>query len=172
MLKPKDRPILRSDDEIVAAMDAWGPQVFRFALVSTGSVSDAEDIYQDVFLRYATDGTPFADDAHRRAWLLHVTANRCRDLHRSPWHRRRADPRVLDSLPDPDYDDPAGELERDDLWRVVERLAPKERAAVHLVYGEGFSCTEAADILKTQPSTLRTRLQRAREHLRAMLQTP
>ena len=30
------------------------------------------------------------DDEHLKAWLLHVTVNCCNDLHRSPWHRKRA----------------------------------------------------------------------------------
>lgn len=163
------RPIVRSDREIAAAMETWGAAVYRFALVSTGSPFDADDVYQDVFLRFATDGTVFADDAHLRSWLLRVTANRCRDLHRTPWRRRSTDPRVLETLEGTDEQTLLDSLAQRDLWRAVERLAPKERSAVHLVYGEGLSCEQAAQILGVRSSTLRTRLQRARAHLKNLL---
>lgn len=169
MRQAKTRPILRSDAEIASAMDTWGTAVYRLALVATGSRADADDVYQDVFLRYAMDATVYEDPSHLRAWLLRVTANRCRDIHRAPWHRRWVGPEALDGMLDEEVPDPAVALEYQDLWQAVERLAPKERAAIHLVYGEGLSCNEAADILKTQPSTLRTRLQRARNHLKTLL---
>lgn len=169
MRQAKPRPIVRSDAEISSAMGAWGPTVYRFALVTTGSRADADDVYQDVFLRFAMDATVYESPSHLRAWLLRVAANRCRDMRRAPWHRRWAGPDALEHLVAENDPDPAATLEYRDLWRAVERLAPKEREAIHLVYGEGFSCNEAADILKTRPSTLRTRLQRARNHLKALL---
>ncbi len=169
MRQAKARPIVRSDAEIASAMGSWGKTVYRFALVATGSRADADDVYQDVFLRFAMDGTLHEDPSHLRAWLLRVTANRCHDIRRTPWHRRWVGPDALDGLPAEDGSDPVSALEYQDLWQAVERLVPKEREAIHLVYGEGLSCNEAADILKTQPSTLRTRLQRARDHLKTML---
>ena len=44
---------LRSDAFLKRTMDAWGDTVYRVALAQTGSPSDADDVYQDVFLRAA-----------------------------------------------------------------------------------------------------------------------
>lgn len=42
---------LRSDAFLLEAMDAWGDVVYRVALAQTGSPSDADDVFQDVFMR-------------------------------------------------------------------------------------------------------------------------
>ena len=76
---------MRDKAELCAAMDAHGGMVYRLALCRLGSRSDAEDVYQDVFLRLFQDETCFTDDAHLRAWLIRVTLNDCRDLRRSAW---------------------------------------------------------------------------------------
>ena len=78
---------MRDKAELCAAMDAHGGMVYRLALCRLGSRSDAEDVYQDVFLRLFQDETCFTDDAHLRAWLIRVTLNDCRDLRRSAWFR-------------------------------------------------------------------------------------
>ena len=65
------------------AMEAHGPAVYRLALCRTQSVPDAEDVYQDVFLRLLNqrDG-PAWEPEHLKAWLLRTALNRCADLHR------------------------------------------------------------------------------------------
>ena len=70
------------------AMADWGDAVYRLALGQTRSRADAEDVYQDVFLRLLDSGTAFESPEHLKAWLLRVTVNRCRDLARSGWKRR------------------------------------------------------------------------------------
>ena len=71
---------LRSDAFLLEAMDAWGDVVYRVALAQTGSPSDADDVFQDVFMRLLEHDTAFESDEHLKAWLLRVTVNRCRDL--------------------------------------------------------------------------------------------
>ena len=79
---------LRSDAFLLEAMDAWGDVVYRVALAQTGSPSDADDVFQDVFMRLLEHDTAFESDEHLKAWLLRVTVNRCRDLARLTWNRR------------------------------------------------------------------------------------
>ena len=67
-----ERP-LRPDAFIRQAMGAWGGSVWRLALAQTGSKEDAEDVYQDVFLRLAQSATEFSSQEHLKAWLLRVT---------------------------------------------------------------------------------------------------
>ena len=45
--------------------------------------SDTEDVFQDVFLKYALFSEPFQSEEHKKAWLIRVTVNRCKDLLRS-----------------------------------------------------------------------------------------
>ncbi len=80
--------VVRSDAFLRSAMGDWGPTVYGLALARTCSPTDAQDVYQDVFVRLATDGTEFSDGEHLKAWLVRVTLNRCLAPARSPWRRR------------------------------------------------------------------------------------
>ena len=74
--------------DTTGAVDRWGPAVYRLACAVTGSRSDADDVFQEVFLRYHRAAPDFANPAHEKAWLLRVTVNRCKSLLSSPWRKR------------------------------------------------------------------------------------
>ncbi len=74
-----------------SAMERWGDTVLRLATSRMGSVADAEDVFQTVFMRLLQSRERFTDDEHLKAWLLRVTINCCNDVHRSPWSKRRAE---------------------------------------------------------------------------------
>ena len=155
---------LRSDAFLLEAMDAWGDVVYRVALAQTGSPSDADDVFQDVFMRLLENDTAFESDEHLKAWLLRVTVNRCRDLARLTWNRRTEGfTREHADIPAPDAFDA-------DIWEVVGALPPDLRIPVHLFYVEGYATEEIARITGCRPSTVRPRLHRARQQLRSMLE--
>ena len=110
------------------AMEHHGDMVYRLALCRMQSVQDAEDVYQDVFMRLYGDATEFTSSEHLKAWLLRVTINRCRDLAKSNWNRHTV-------AFDPVRDDIA-ELVRDprdaDVWDAVGQLPDNLRSSVHL----------------------------------------
>ena len=62
------------------AMEHHGAAVYRLALCRMQSVQDAEDVYQDVFLRLLGQEASAWDGEHLRAWLLRVTVNKCKNL--------------------------------------------------------------------------------------------
>ena len=158
---------LRSDAFIRQAMAAWGGSPWRLALAQTGSKEDAEDVYQDVFLRLAQNTTEFSGQEHLKAWLLRVAVNRCHDVARL---RSRRPSVPLDSMPFEPVD--AGPLSPDEvraLWEAVGELSESKRIVIHLYYQEGYSGKEIAEVLGIEPSTVRTRLQRARAQLRTSL---
>lgn len=163
-----NRKVVRDDAFVQRAMCEHGASVLRLALAQTGSRADAEDVYQDVFLALACDGTAFADDEHLHAWLLRVTLNRCRDLARS-WWRRNA--HSLDALPVEVADagaDNAGPTSAE-LWAAVQRLPERYRAVVHLRYVDRLPMDKIAEACNVSESTVRTRLSRASQKLRAYL---
>ena len=140
------------------AMADWGDAVYRLALGQTRSRADAEDVYQDVFLRLLDSGTAFESPEHLKAWLLRVTVNRCRDLARSGWKRRTV-------ALDPEWDAPDSPARDDEdaaVWDAVGQLPEQQRTAVHLHYVEGYSTEEIASALDCRPATARTWLFRAR----------
>lgn len=73
-----------TDQEIFLrnAMETHGDAVYRLALCRLQNTADAEDVYQDVFLRLLGQPAESWDGEHLKAWLLRTALNRCADLHR------------------------------------------------------------------------------------------
>ena len=142
------------------AMEHHGAAVYRLALCRMQSVQDAEDVYQDVFLRLLGQEASAWDGEHLRAWLLRCTVNRCHDLHR---FRLRRPVLALADLPETAAEADSGAAE---LWDAVARLPEKLRVPIHLYYAEGYSTEELLDI---PAATVRTRLRRARKRLKDLL---
>lgn len=151
---------LRSEAFLAAAMEDCGDAVYRLALCRLGSRADAEDVYQEVFLRLLRDTTDFRDAEHLKAWLLRVAMQRCTDLRRAAWFQHTA---PLEAAPDaaaPEPDD------HSDLWQAVRALPDELRTVVWLHYVEGYTADEIAGIAGCRPATVRTRLHRARKRLK------
>nr|WP_297180019.1 RNA polymerase sigma factor [uncultured Agathobaculum sp.] len=138
----------------------YGGTVYRLAYAQTRSRHDADDIFQEVFLRVAQHRPVFDSDGHAKAWLLRVTLNCLKSHWRAAW--RRHDVPLDERIPFPAPEERA-------LDDALRRLAPKYRAAVHLFYYEGYSAEEIARMTGEKPSTIRTRLTRARAQLREIL---
>ena len=68
----------RSGDE--AVVEEYGPAVYRLAFAQLRSKPDAEDVFQEVFLRYVDKAPVFQSQDHEKAWFLRVTLNCCKDL--------------------------------------------------------------------------------------------
>ena len=151
-----------TEREFTAAAERHLDMVYRIALNYFRVPADAEDAAQTVMLRlWQTDGD-FADDDHLRYWLVRVTLNVCRDVSRSFWRRRTV---PLESCREPALDDSAHQR----LYQEVMALPAKYRLPLYLYYYEGYSVAEVGELLGLKPSTVQTRLARAREKLRGSL---
>ena len=64
---------LRTNDSVDEILETYGKMVYRLAYARTKSRYDADDVMQEVFLRYIRCGQTFADEGHRRAWLIRAT---------------------------------------------------------------------------------------------------
>ena len=145
-----------SASELEEVMGRYQTMVFRLAYSYTRSRSDAQDLCQEVFLRYFCSRPPFASEEHRRAWLLRVTVNRCK-THLTSWWVRRTVP-LDDRIPMPEPEPLA-------LDEALRQLAEKDRLVIHLFYYEECSTREIARMMRTTEGAVRTRLTRARQCL-------
>lgn len=149
-----------SEAEFDAALAQYGDTVYRLAFAYTRNRADADDVFQEVFLRYFRRAPAFETEEHRKAWLLRVTINRaksclsCRVLHGPP----QAEGAVPFSAP--------ASME---LHEALSKLAPKYRTVIHLFYYEGYTAEEIGALLHRKPSTVRTQLTRARSRLADLL---
>ena len=151
-----------TEQAFTAAAEQHLDMVYRIALNCLRVPADAEDAAQTVLLRLWQSDTEFAGGEHLRYWLARVTVNVCRDMARSPWRRRTVS---LEACREPVFQDP----EHRELYEAVMALPAKYRLPLYLYYYEGYSVAEAAELLGLNPSTVQTRLARAREKLKIRL---
>ena len=144
-----------------AAVERWGDMVWRLALARTANVHDAQDVFQEVFLRYFRHEDRLPSDEHRKAWLIRCTVNRARSLLASPWRRRTV---PLDTAAQIGVAD-----EYREVYSAVLALPEKYRAAIHLYYFEGLTTAEIARYLGVAQGTVRSQLSRGRALLREAL---
>ena len=144
-----------------AAVERWGDMVWRLALARTANVHDAQDVFQEVFLRYFRHEDRFQSDEHRKAWLIRCTVDRAKSLLTSPWRRRTV---PLDTAAQIGVAD-----EYREVYSAVLALPAKYRAPIHLYYFEGLTTAEIARYLGVAQGTVRSQLSRGRALLREAL---
>lgn len=135
--------------------------VYRLAFSQVKNVQDAEDIYQETFIRFIRKQPLFESLEHERAWFIRVTTNLCKNLWKSAWRQKTVSMEGLE--------EPSIMFEEESLVETVKRLPGKYRAVVHLFYYEEMSVEEIAEALKLKSSNVRTRLTRARKMLKEWL---
>jgi RNA polymerase sigma-70 factor (ECF subfamily) len=134
-----------------------------------GNRTEAEDVAQEALLRVWTNAPRWQPVAKFRTWLTRIVINLCLDRkRRAPWVALEA----AGELADPARD-PAAQYENNERERLVAdavgQLPIRQRAAIVLVYREGMSHAEAAEILDTTVSAVETLLARGKTALRRTL---
>ena len=139
--------------------------LFKLAYQLTGSVSDAEDVVQDVFLKIYD--VPSERLAEPKAYLCKMVANRCRDLNKSA--RKKREEYFGEWLPEPllsSDEDLSEAVARDDLLSyamlvLLERLSPTERVVFVLREALGFEYREIAGLIDKSEVNCRKLFSRA-----------
>lgn len=157
----------RAFDEIVTR---YGPMALRVAARMAPDRQSAEDIAQEAMVRIWRRADEFDGRRARfTTWLYRIVVNLCIDL------RRRPQPMALPEDFDP-IDPAAGAAEKVEvderraaLVKAIEELPSGQRAALTLVYDEGLSGAEAAQVLGVSTKAVERLLARARARLRELL---
>ena len=153
-----------TEEFLARAMDLYGDSVYRLALCRLQSVCDAEDVYQDCFLRfYQQSGADSWESERIKAWLLRVAINRCRDYGRSRANHKLIS---LDDAPVPCVDNVEAAVT---AWDAVSHLPEKQRIIFHLYYSEGYKAKEIKELMGISTYSVRTNLDKARNALRKEL---
>lgn len=149
------------ESELEDVFERYGNTVYRLAFTYARSKADADDIFQEVFLRYYRRAPAFESEEHRKAWLLRVTINRAKSC---------LSRRVLHGPPQAEGAVPFSVPASMELHEALSKLAPKYRTVIHLFYYEGYTAEEIGALLRQKPATVRTQLTRARRRLASLLQ--
>lgn len=155
---------LRTGGEMDSILDHYQDMVYGLALARTGSRTDADDVFQEVFLAYHQCGKTFRDEEHRKAWLLRTTVNQCRRVTSSSWRRKTVPLSEREDVP-VQFQEP----EENQVWEALQSLSEDYRLPLYLFYFQGLSTREIAKALAVRPGTVRMRLTRGRDQLRETL---
>ena len=146
--------------------------VYRLALSILDDPDEADDATQEVFLAALRSLDSFRGDSSIKTWLFSITINLCRSRLQRGKSRARLR-QILQSLFRSNPTHPESEAvqhEADsELWRAVHALNEKHRIPVILRYYHGLPVAEIAEILGIPVGTVHSRLNHARERLRARL---
>ena len=170
-------------EELVRHYDG---RVLRLAMHLTDSTEDAQDIYQETFLRAYRNIERFRFECSFYTWIYRIVTNLCCDYlrhkqfrnrfaysERSPGEDEREDT-VLERASDqragasPERAALNGEL-RKQILRALNKLSVRERLVFELRHYEGLKLQTVASILNTTENTVKTMLFRATQKLRLRL---
>lgn len=152
-------------DELVSHL----PALRAFALSLTRNRATADDMMQDTVLKAWTNMDKFKAGTNMRAWLFTILRNNFYSSRRK-LNREVADVDNVfsDTLSvKPDHD---GRLQMTDFKKAFNQLPDEQREALILVGVSGFSYDEAADTCGVATGTIKSRVNRARARLTALLE--
>lgn len=147
---------------VVSAIEKYADMVRRVCFMYLKNRDDVEDIFQDVFLQLYKYDKGFDNEEHEKAWLLRVSINKCKDLHKS-FFKSRVCP--LDEL-----DIPFEDAYENEVIHEVLALPKKYKDAIYLFYFEGYSVPEISKILGVGANTVYSHLHRAKRMLKDKLE--
>ncbi|MBS5734041.1 MAG: RNA polymerase sigma factor [Clostridiales bacterium] len=154
---------MRSEEQVNRAIDVYADTVKRICILHLKNTSDTEDIFQEVFLKYALTSVSFESEEHEKAWLIRVTINQCKDWMKRIFHRQTIRIDDVIALPAEQKEDYS------DVLYAVLSLPQKYKDVVYLYYYEGYSAVEIGKMLGKNTNTIYTLLSRAKDKLREKL---
>jgi RNA polymerase sigma-70 factor, ECF subfamily len=159
---------------------AWEPlvlahqeAVFRLSYLLLGDPDDAEDVAQETFLRAWNHLERFDATRPLRPWLLSIASNLASNRRRSAGRYFAALTRAFRNEPavsSSTEEKSTRHMEASDLWKAVQNLSVLDQQVIYLRYFLDLPVTETAQALKVAEGTVKSRLSRALERLRGIIQ--
>ncbi|BCJ94926.1 DNA-directed RNA polymerase sigma-70 factor [Anaerocolumna cellulosilytica] len=151
-----------NDITIDNIIEKYSSMVYKLAYARTRNREDADDIFQEVFLRYIRKQPKFEKEEHEKAWFIRVTINCFNSFWKNSFRTH--------TVP-LDMDFPINKTEDQiirgyTLEEYLAKLPPVYRIAIHLFYYEDMSTAQISELLNRKESTIRMQLTRARRLLR------
>ncbi|MGB4589951.1 MAG: sigma-70 family RNA polymerase sigma factor [Clostridiaceae bacterium] len=152
---------MRYDPMIERVINEYSDMVYKLAYARTKNKYDAEDVLQEVFLRYIRRKPVFQNGEHEKAWLLRVTINCSKNLFASFTRNRTI------SL----IDNQIGVTDEERvLSEFLAKLPVKYLTIIHLFYEEDLKILDIARLLDLKESTVKMQLTRARRLLKEYIE--
>ncbi|CUH50923.1 RNA polymerase sigma-70 factor, ECF subfamily [Shimia marina] len=152
--------------EVEAGLPQIFPRVWRYAYSLSGTRDGADDLAQAACLRAMERARQFQSGTHLDRWVFRITRNLWVSELRKAQVRKQGGLSVVDAeeIADPGQN-PERDYDRREVLQAVLDLPEAQRETVFLVYIEGYSYKEAAELLEIPLATVMSRLATARGRL-------
>lgn len=152
---------MQRDTYLKQTIEEYADTVYRIALTRCKSIETAEDIFQEVFMRFSEKNPKFESKEHEKAWFIRVTINLTKNIKESAWNKKvvRLDENIVFNT-----------KEENDVYGVVCNLPQNYRTVIYLLYYEGYKVNEISKFMNKPEGTIKTWLFRAREILKQELE--
>jgi RNA polymerase sigma-70 factor (ECF subfamily) len=162
-------------DDGLSAFVPVRPRLFGIAYRMLGSAAEAEDIVQDVWLRWQSTNRKVVENPP--AFLATTTTRLCINVSQSAHTRRETYvgtwlPEPVDTTSDPGIGAERSEALKLAVLMLLEKLSPSERAAYVLREAFDYSYRQIAEILQMEEANVRQLVSRARKHIADGRRTP
>ena len=154
-------------ENVTEAYDKYATMLYQLALSHLQKREDAEDVVQEVFIKFVTKAPAFADEAHKKAWFIRVTINQCKDHLRYRRLRTHIPLHEIGELSDSTGITDEAALS---VMQLLSTLPDKYKTIIVLHYLENLSVEEIASTLTLGKSAVKMRLARGREMLKKELE--
>ena len=169
MVKLIQRGWFGMEQDVRELFNRYADRIYRIAMSYGNSVQFAEDIVQEVFLRYLKKEPRFENHEHEKAWFIRVAVNCCKSTLSSAWFRRVC---PLEESGCPAAEAPAAQFDSEEacmLYEALCSLPAKYRIVLYLRYYEEYQVKEIAGILGISQNLVSARMSRAKKMLRNVL---
>ncbi len=153
-------------------MQAHQQAVFRLCYLLLGDPDDAEDVAQETFLRAWNHLKRFDSTRPFRPWLLSIASNLASNRRRSAGRYFSALKRAFQNeIPPKNLEEKNSQNnDANELWKAVQTLNFQDQQIIYVRYFLDLSVNETADVLQIAEGTVKSRLNRAIEKLRNVIQ--
>ena len=152
--------------------------LYGYAMTLTRNQAEAEDLVQETYLRAMSAFERLRPGSNVKSWLFtilrNIRFNQIRDSRNKPHSAERDGPGSTPEIEDKSSKDPFSlcltKIKQADVRKAIENLPAAYREVIVLREFEQLSYGEIAQVLQCPPGTVMSRLSRARENLKDMLQ--
>lgn len=153
-----------NDKEAERLVNTYSDMISKICYTYLKSMTEVEDICQNVFLKLICHQLKFHSLEHEKAWVIRTTINMCKDYLKSAWIKR------VIPLEEKAHSY-VEQMEEDDkfLLSMVMKLKREYRLSIYLYYYENYTMKEIASLLNKSENAVYLYLSRGRKKLQKLL---
>ncbi|OPJ56252.1 ECF RNA polymerase sigma factor SigW [Alkalithermobacter paradoxus] len=147
-------------------IDLYGNDVLRICMYYMKNKDDAEDAFQDVFVKIHKNKSQYEAKASIKTWITRIAINTCKDILKSSWNKKTTylDGNISDELI---YHDEVSL--GDEVYEAIQSLSDIYKEVIFLKYYNDMTAKEISAITGASESAINSRILRAKTELRNIL---